>query len=248
MTGIVANNDTSTPARGCFITFEGGEGAGKSTQMRLLADSIASMGIRAITTREPGGSPGAEIIRYLLLQGMGQLIGPEAEAMLFAAARDDHVHHVIEPALRQGVWVLCDRFTDSTRVYQGKLGKVDLKLIEALERVTLNGLKPDLTLILDVPAELGMERAKARRGDQPADRFESQGLDYHNALREAYQRLARDHPARCVLIDGVGSPGEVADRIWKAAREHLTALNPNGSPGGASPRSPQMTTSEKGAD
>lgn len=245
MSEIAANSDTIT--RGCFITFEGGEGAGKSTQMRLLADSIASMGIRAITTREPGGSPGAEIIRYLLLQGMGQLIGPEAEAMLFAAARDDHVHHVIEPALRQGVWVLCDRFTDSTRVYQGKLGKVDPKLIEALERVTLNGLKPDFTIVLDVPAELGLERAKARRGDQPADRFEQQGLDYHKALRETYRQLALDHPARCVLIDGVGTPGEVADRIWKAARERLIALNPGGSPQNGSSRTADMTASEKGA-
>lgn len=214
----------SRAARGRFITFEGGEGTGKSTQLRILADRIGAAGIRLITTREPGGSPGAEIIRYLLLQGMGQAIGGDAEALLFAAARDDHVHHVIAPALTQGTWVLCDRFADSTRVYQGGMGRTDPRLLEALERVTLGGLRPDLTFVLDLPAEIGLQRADARRGSEAADRFESQGLAYHTALRDAYRQLAADHPERCVLIDAQGAEDDVAARIWREARARLPEL------------------------
>src|ERR1700742_288007 len=132
--------------RGKFISFEGGEGSGKSTQIKLLADRLAAAQLRAILTREPRGSPGAEIIRHLVLSGMGKLLGPEAETLLFAAARDDHVRTVIEPALNQGTWVLCDRFTDSTRVYQGKVGHVAPGLLNAMERVTIGDLKPDLTV------------------------------------------------------------------------------------------------------
>src|SRR3954463_14527039 len=122
--------------RGRFISFEGGEGSGKSTQIRILSDRLNAAKLRAIVTREPGGSPGAEIIRHVVLSGMGKLLGAEAETLLFAAARDDHVRTVIEPALSQGIWVLCDRFADSTRAYQGKLGHVDPKILDALERVT----------------------------------------------------------------------------------------------------------------
>src|SRR5947209_11917411 len=134
-----------TSGRGRFITFEGGEGSGKSTHVKLLAGRLNAAKLRTIVTREPGGSPGAEIMRHVVLSGMGKLLGPEAETLLFAAARDDHVHTVIEPALQRGTWVLCDRFADSTRVYQGKLGQVDPKLLNALERVTIGDLKPDLT-------------------------------------------------------------------------------------------------------
>src|SRR6201991_5113424 len=135
------------PGRGKFITFEGGEGSGKSTQIKLLAQRLEAAGLRNITTREPGGSPGAEIIRHLVLSGMGKLLGPDAETLLFAAARDDHVRTVILPALNQGTWVLCDRFADSTRVYQGKLGHVQPGLLNAMERVTIGDLKPDITII-----------------------------------------------------------------------------------------------------
>src|SRR4051812_29565163 len=135
------------PIRGRFITFEGGEGSGKSTQIRILSERLAAAKLRAIVTREPGGSPGAEIVRHVLLSGVGKLLGPEAETLLFAAARDDHVHTVIKPALEQGIWVLCDRFADSTRAYQGKLGHVDPRILDALERVTIGDLKPDLTII-----------------------------------------------------------------------------------------------------
>src|SRR6516225_5085166 len=134
--------------RGRFITFEGGEGAGKSTHAALLAQRLRALGIGVVLTREPGGSPGAEIIRHVLLSGAAKPLGADAEAILFAAARDDHVRHTIEPALARGRWVVCDRFSDSTRVYQGIVGKADLKLITGLERITLGELKPDLTFVL----------------------------------------------------------------------------------------------------
>src|SRR5271163_5072762 len=151
--------------RGKFITFEGGEGTGKSTQASLLALRLASVGIGVQLTREPGGSPGAEIIRHVLLSGAAKPLGPDAEAMLFAAARDDHVQQTILPALDAGKWVICDRFADSTRVYQGVLGKVDERLIKGLERVSIGDLAPDITLMLDIPVEVGLERVKLRRGD-----------------------------------------------------------------------------------
>jgi dTMP kinase len=205
-----------TSAAGRFLTFEGGEGAGKSTQIQMLADRLNDMEIRTIVTREPGGSPGAEIIRHLLLSGMGKLLGAEAETLLFAAARDDHVHQVIKPALAQGTWVLCDRFTDSTAAYQGKVGNVNPALIEALSRVTIGDLKPDLTLILDVPIAIGLQRAIKRRGKAVADRFEQENLEFHEKLRDAYRQIATDDPGRCVLIDADAGADKVAERIWQA--------------------------------
>src|SRR5947207_971965 len=175
--------------RGKFISFEGGEGSGKSTQIKLLAQRLEAAKLRAILTREPGGSPGAEIIRHLVLSGMGKLLGPEAETLLFAAARDDHVRTVIKPALNQGIWVLCDRFSDSTRVYQGRLGKVSPDVLNAMERVTIGGLKPDLTVILDVPVEVGMQRTAKRRGTGAPDRFEAEDLKFHQDLRDAYRQI-----------------------------------------------------------
>ena len=139
--------------RGKFITFEGGEGAGKSTQAALLANKLESLGLSVLLTREPGGSPGAEIIRHVLLSGAAKPLGAEAEAMLFAAAREDHVRCTIEPALAAGKWVVCDRFADSTRVYQGALGNVDERLIKGLERVSIGDLVPNLTFVLDVPVD-----------------------------------------------------------------------------------------------
>jgi dTMP kinase len=208
-------------SRGHFITFEGGEGSGKSTQIRRLAERLDAAKLRAIVTREPGGSPGAEIIRHLLLSGMGKLLGPDAETLLFAAARDDHVHTVILPALDQGIWVLCDRFFDSTRVYQGRLGQVPPGLVSAMQRVTIGDLKPDLTFILDVPVEVGLKRAAARRGNAAPDRFESEDIQFHQDLREAYKQLAAEDPKRCVLIDANADADKVAKRIWTALRKHL---------------------------
>jgi dTMP kinase len=209
----------SKPGR--FITFEGGEGTGKSTQVKTLAERLNGAELRTIVTREPGGSPGAEIIRHLLLSGMGKLLGPEAETLLFAAARDDHVHAVIEPALDQGFWVLCDRFFDSTRAYQGRLGKVDPKVLNAMQRVTIGDLKPDLTIILDVPVEIGMQRAAARRGDGAPDRFEAEDVRFHEGLRDAYRQIAAVEPQRCVLIDANAAPGVVAARVWTAVRDRF---------------------------
>src|SRR5262245_58845087 len=160
--------------RGRFITFEGGEGTGKSTHSTLLADRLKSVGIGVVVTSEPGGSPGAEVIRHVLLSGVAMPLGIEAEAVLFDAARGDHVSNTNDPPPAQGVWVVCDRFLDSTRVYQGSLGHLDPLFIRALERVTIGDLKPDLTLVLDVPAEIGLARASKRRGERVADRFEAE--------------------------------------------------------------------------
>jgi dTMP kinase len=207
--------------RGRFITFEGGEGTGKSTQIKKLADRLKAAKLRIRVTREPGGSPGAEIMRHLVLSGMGRLLGPEAETLLFAAARDDHVRTVILPALSQGTWVLCDRFADSTRAYQGSLGQVPEGLINAMQRVTIGDLKPDLTIILDLPVEIGLQRAAARRGSATPDRFEGEKLGFHQGLREAYRKIAADDPARCVLIDANSDPDTVAGRVWAVLRDRL---------------------------
>lgn len=213
------------PGRGQFISFEGGEGSGKSTQIKTLADRLNAARLRTIVTREPGGSPGAEIMRHLVLSGMGKLLGPEAETLLFAAARDDHVRTVIEPALAQGTWVLCDRFSDSTRAYQGSLGKVAPSFLDAIQRVTIGDLKPDLTLILDVPVEVGMKRAAIRRGTGAPDRFELEDLRFHQDLREAYRQIAADNPKRCVLIDANTDAASVAASVWGALRERFFKAN-----------------------
>jgi dTMP kinase len=208
--------------RGRFITFEGGEGSGKSTHCALLSSRLKTLGIEVVLTREPGGSPGAEAIRHVLMSGAAKPLGPEAEALLFAAARDDHIRTTIEPALVRGAWVVCDRFLDSTRVYQGTLGHVDQKLIRALERVTVGDLRPDVTFILDVPADVGLARAGKRRGEAAADRFEAESLALHAELREAYRLLVISEPARCIMIDATGPKPAVADRIWKTVNERLS--------------------------
>ena len=212
-----------TAGRGRFISFEGGEGSGKSTQIKKLAERLEAAKLRAIITREPGGSPGAEVIRHLLLSGMGKLLGPDAETLLFAAARDDHVHTVIQPALNQGTWVLCDRFSDSTRVYQGRVGNVAPGILNAMERVTIGDLKPDLTIILDVPVEIGLKRAAARRGNAAPDRFESEDVRFHQKLRDAYREIAASEPQRCVLIDASADPATVAASVWTALRDRFFA-------------------------
>lgn len=207
--------------RGRFITFEGGEGSGKSTHAALVAERLAALGLEVVRTREPGGSPGAEIIRNILLSGIAKPLGAETEAMLFAAARDDHVRSVIVPALASGKWVVCDRFVDSTRVYQGVLGHVDPKLIRSLERVTVGPAMPDLTIVIDVPASVGLARATRRRAGGPADRYESETIDFHERLRAAYRALAAEEPARIVLVDGRPPRDVVAARIWEIVEQRL---------------------------
>jgi dTMP kinase len=207
--------------QGKFITFEGGEGTGKSTQGAMLALRLESIGLEVQLTREPGGSPGAEIIRHVLLSGAAKPLGADVEAMLFAAARDDHVQCTILPALRSGKWVVCDRFADSTRVYQGILGQVDEKLINGLERVSVGELTPDLTVILDVPVQTGLARAKQRRGSAEADRFEGEGAEFHEKLREAYLAIAAREPDRCVVIDASAAKEAVANAIWQTVQSRL---------------------------
>jgi len=223
------------PGRGRFITFEGGEGSGKSTQIRKLSERLTGAKLRNIVTREPGGSPGAEIMRHLVLSGMGKLLGPDAETLLFAAARDDHVRTVIRPALNQGIWVLCDRFSDSTRAYQGRVGNVAPGLLNAMQRVTIGDLKPDLTIILDVPVELGLKRAAARRGNGAPDRFEAEDLKFHQDLREAFRQIAAEDPQRCVLIDASADPDAVAAQIWTILRRQLFTAASTATPTPATP-------------
>jgi dTMP kinase len=207
--------------RGRFITLEGGEGAGKSTQAELLARRLRSLAIGVVVTREPGGSAGADIMRHVLLSGAAKPLGPLVETLLFAAARDDHIHATIRPALDQGTWVVCDRFIDSTRVYQGVLGEVDPKLIRGLERLMAGDAVPDLTFVLDAPAEVGLARATRRRGRQQADRFENETLEFHTRLRQAYRDVAAAETKRCVLIDADRPPEKVAEDIWAIVNTRL---------------------------
>jgi dTMP kinase len=206
---------------GRFITFEGGEGTGKSTQAALLARRLRETGIDVMVTREPGGSPGAEAIRHVLLSGAAKPLGPHAEAILFAAARDDHVRETIRPALETGRWVISDRFADSTRVYQGVLGNLDAQLISGLERVTVGETWPDLTLILDINPMVGLGRASRRRGQAEPDRYEAEALEFHERLRVAYRDLAQNEPDRCVLVDVSGRAEHVAEIIWETVSERL---------------------------
>jgi len=187
----------------------------------MLALRLEALGLTVHLTREPGGSPGAEIIRHVLLSGAAKPFGPEVEAMLFAAARDDHVRSTILPALQAGKWVISDRFVDSTRVYQGILGQVDTRLIKSLERVSVGDLAPDLTVVLDVPVELGLERAKLRRGEASADRFEAENVDFHRKLREGFLAVAAAAPARCVAIDASAAKEAVAKQVWDAVKARL---------------------------
>jgi dTMP kinase len=213
--------------RGRFITFEGGEGTGKSTHAAMLATRLKSFGLGVHLTREPGGSRGAEIMRHILLSGAAKPLGPEAEMLLFAAARDDHLTTVIRPALERGVWVVCDRFADSTRVYQGVVGNVDARLIRAAERIVVAGTRPDLTFILDVPAEQALQRAAKRRGAGSVDRFEQETLSFHERLRDGFLTLAAQEPKRCVLIDATQPKADVAEQIW---REVNTRFDPATAP------------------
>ncbi|HSR77220.1 MAG TPA: dTMP kinase [Xanthobacteraceae bacterium] len=207
--------------RGRFITFEGGEGAGKSTQAALLAQRLKALAIPVVLTREPGGSAGAEIIRHILLNGGAKPFGPDAEAVLFAAARADHVTNTIRPALERGDWVICDRFIDSTRVYQGAVGQVDARIISALERLTVGDTVPDLTFLLDLPPRVGLERASARRGAEEADRFEQEAPDFHATLRRAYKAIAAADPERCVTIDARRAQDAVAIEVWTVVQARL---------------------------
>jgi dTMP kinase len=208
---------------GRFITFEGGEGAGKSTQIGRLLRRLQERGVEAIATREPGGSPRAERIRESVLAGAAKSFGPFAEALMFSAARIDHLKETIRPALARGAFVLCDRFSDSTRAYQGALGKIEPRLMQALEAATIGDTRPDLTFILDVPADIGLARAAERRraAGHSADRFELEAATFHEKLREAFLTIARHEPQRCVVIDAGQGPDLVETEIWRIVAERL---------------------------
>ena len=208
--------------RGRFVTFEGGEGAGKSTQQRLLVEALQAQGLDAIATREPGGSPKAEEIRAALLSGQVARLGSFAEALMFSAARADHLDTLIKPALARGDWVICDRFADSTRAYQGALGRVPEGVIRALERVVVADCAPDLPIILDLPPEIGLSRAAARRGrGEGPDRFEAEALSFHEGLRQAFLAIAAAEPKRCVVIDADTAQDQVAQAVWQAVQDRL---------------------------
>ncbi len=198
--------------RGRFITFEGGEGTGKSTQVRLLAQHLSHGGADVVQTREPGGSPSAEEIRALLVTGAADRWSPLAETLLFYAARVEHWRQVIEPALSRGAHVICDRFADSTMAYQCYAGGLDKRVVNELHRLAMGGAEPDLTLVLDLPVDEGLKRAAARRDDET--RFERKGREFHERLRNGYLDIARAAPKRCAIVDASQS----VERVQEAVR------------------------------
>lgn len=205
--------------RGRFITFEGGEGAGKTTQARLLVERLRAAGLDVIQTREPGGSPGAEEIRNIAVSGEADRWSPRTETLLMYAARSDHLERTIRPALAAGSWIVCDRFADSSRVYQGAGGGVSESLIEALDAAVVDGDQPDLTLVFDLPVDVGLERAFGRGLFET--RFESKGVAFHQKLRDGFLDVAERHPDRCVVIDATGEVGEVSERLWAVVEARL---------------------------
>ena len=208
---------------GRFITFEGGEGSGKSTQAGILANRLARAGRGVVATREPGGSPAAEEIREALLSGQIAQFGPLAEAVMFAVARGDHVDQGIKEALQQGQWVICDRFIDSTRAYQGATAGVPRGLIHALEKLTVGALSPDITFILDIPVDEGLARARDRAEGAKLDRFEGQEVMMHERVRRAFLDIAEEEPGRCIVVDASQPEAMVAEDVWEAV---LHRLNP----------------------
>ena len=213
-------------ARGRFITLEGGEGVGKSVQAKRLEERLSELGLVVVRTREPGGSAGAEALREAILSGFAGEFNPVGQALLFSAARVDHLDKTILPALASGAWVVSDRFADSTRAYQGAAGNLPPDFIASLERLTVGANRPDLTLILDLDPEVGLKRAAERRqGRGPADRFESEALPFHKTLRRAFLDIAAAEPWRCAIIDAGRSEDDVAAAIWSTVE---TRLNPMG--------------------
>ena len=202
---------------GLFITFEGIEGCGKSTQIRLLADHLAGFGHACVITREPGGTPVGEAIRGVFLNAGNTSLLPLTELLLVTAARVQHIHEVIRPALAAGSIVLCDRFSDATAAYQGYAGGIDLERIERAREIFCGGLRPDLTLLLDCPVELGLRRSRARNSssglEQAEGRFEEKDLSFHEKVRQGYLEIARGEPGRILTVDGSGTIGDLQARI-----------------------------------
>lgn len=206
--------------RGKFISFEGGEGSGKSTQVKLLAKSLTDRGIKLVTTREPGGSPGAEEIRRLLVEGEPGRWGVGAEVLLFQAARADHMEKLIQPALDGGTWVISDRFVHSSFIYQGCVRGWGWSRLDRLHEMTLGGFRPDLTFVLDIDHDKGLERARAR-GEGYQSRFDKFGGDFHRNVREGFKALVADEPATCVMIDANRDAELIAHDVLKTVEERL---------------------------
>ncbi len=204
---------------GSFITFEGGEGTGKSTQVARLVERLRARDLEVVQTREPGGSQGAEEIRNLALNGDAGRWSPMTETLLMYAARSDHLERTIRPALEAGRWVVCDRFADSSRAYQGAGGGTPAEFIETLDAAIVGPTQPDLTLVFDLPVEVGLERAFGRGLFET--RFESKGLEFHERLRRGFLDIAAAHPERCVVIDADGDQDTVEARVWAAVEARL---------------------------
>jgi dTMP kinase len=204
---------------GRFISFEGGEGAGKSTQVRLLAEALGHAGLEVVATREPGGAPGAEAVRALLVQGEPGQWEPLTETLLHVAARHQHVRRTIAPALARGAWVISDRFADSTMAYQGYGLGVDRGVVAELGRMAIGALMPDLTLMLDIPVEEGLARASTRAGIET--RYERMDRDFHSRLRTAFLEIARAEPMRCAVVPAVGSPSQVHHLVKQVVAARL---------------------------
>ncbi len=207
--------------RGRFITLEGGEGVGKSTLATALEARLVARGIKVVRTREPGGTPGAEAIRRLILSPPVEVAGwePIAETLLFYAARTDHLDKLIRPALAAGSWVICDRFSDSTRAYEAAAGHVPSEHIETIDRICVGDTTPDLTLVLDLPLDAARERMTARANDK--DAIESRVLSYHEAVHKAFLDIARANPRRCLVLDASAAPAALADIAIAAINERL---------------------------
>ena len=197
-----------------FITFEGGEGSGKSTQIKLLAERCENLGKPVVSTREPGGTPDGEAVRALLVTGEAGRWSAEAETLLNYAARDNHLNKIIRPALREGKTVVCDRFMDSTRAYQGYAGACTFHLIDELERSIVGATRPNITFIFDLDPVVGLERA-TKQGKGKEDRFERMGLAFHQRLRDGFLEIAKENPDRCRVINAADSIEKVAEAIWK---------------------------------
>ncbi len=205
--------------RGRFITFEGGEGAGKSTQLKMLAEALARAGIEVVTTREPGGSKGAEAIRALLVTGDVDRWDAHTEALLHTAARRDHLARTVWPALERGAWVVCDRFADSTLAYQGYGHGLPREFITGLTTLAIGDFKPDLTLVLDLPVEEGLKRAGGRGGAE--DRYERMGTAFHERLRQGFLDIARKDAGRCAIIDAAADLDSVHQAVLRAVKSRL---------------------------
>ena len=215
-----------TQAQGRFITFEGGEGAGKSTQVRRLIAALKKHGIDAVATREPGGSPSAEEIRSLLVSGPPDRWKPMSEALLINAARVEHLERLIRPSLAEGRWVISDRFADSTTAYQGYAQRLGLDVTRTLETLVVGDTRPDLTIVLDVPVDSGLSRAASREVRDPAGetRYERFSVKFHEVLRQGFLDIAAAEPERCIVIDAVQPEADVAAQIWQAVQTRIGGI------------------------